>query len=353
MTNLLHSNFSCSAITHDIHFWLGEETSQDEAGIAAYKTVELDEGLGGGPVQYREVQGNESSAFLALFKKSGGLEYLPGGVESGFRHVDRDSYTTRLLMVKGKRTVRVREVPLSNASLNTGDVFILDTGLKIFVYNGATANRHEKAKGIDVANKIRNEERGGRAEIFMLDEDPNNSEFWTPLGGQITVTNPGEPDAHADASPSRLFQVSDANGFTEVALHDNRLKRDLLSSDDVFIVDVGNKLYVWVGKKASASERRESMAHAMQYIAQNGYPNNTPIERVSDGGETPTFKAEFVMWNPPQPLSFGARPSSGVAATQADKQLTTPSPPMGLVGLRVHILTTPFAPGLSAVCVLL
>src|SRR5512142_2160260 len=41
---------------HDVFFWLGAHTSQDEAGTAAYKTVELDEFLHGAAVQHREVQ---------------------------------------------------------------------------------------------------------------------------------------------------------------------------------------------------------------------------------------------------------------------------------------------------------
>lgn len=47
----------------------------------------------------------------------------------------------------GKRTVRVTEVSTVPASLNKGDVFILDAGFKIYIFNGPTSNLYEKAKG--------------------------------------------------------------------------------------------------------------------------------------------------------------------------------------------------------------
>ena len=39
-----------------------------------------------------------------------GVRYLDGGVASGFHHVDPDNVEKKLLHIKGKRNVRVRQV---------------------------------------------------------------------------------------------------------------------------------------------------------------------------------------------------------------------------------------------------
>lgn len=52
----------------------GDFCSQDESGSAAIFTVQMDDFLGGKPIQYREVQGYESKTFLGYFKS--GIKYM-------------------------------------------------------------------------------------------------------------------------------------------------------------------------------------------------------------------------------------------------------------------------------------
>jgi hypothetical protein len=111
-------------------FRLGKESSQDEIGVAAYKAVELDDLLDDGPVQHREVQGYESALFQSYFVK--GIQYMEGGIASGFRQVKPDEYKPRLFQVRRTRkAVRAFEVPVKASSLNHGDVFILDAGVSL------------------------------------------------------------------------------------------------------------------------------------------------------------------------------------------------------------------------------
>eukprot|EP00118_Oscarella_pearsei_P028746 m.2821 g.2821 ORF g.2821 m.2821 type:complete len:815 (+) comp8926_c0_seq1:165-2609(+) len=287
-----------------IHFWLGKETSQDEAGVAAYKTVELDDFLGGYPVQHREVQFHESAQFLSYF--SSGVKYLEGGVDTGFKKVDLpNQYRVRLLQVKGRRHVRVYEVPKEAASLNKGDVFVLDTYQQIYVWNGSQSSRLERAKGVEVARSIRDTEHAGRAQIHIFDEDGSHVEtFYKVLGSKESKIKVSEAttdeDAFSRSNQARpvLYKVSDASGKLEVTeVSKAPLKQAMLDENDCFILDYGiSGIFAWIGKKATKAERDAAMKTAQGFIKEKGYPNHIPVTRIVQKGEVSVFKQAFTDW---------------------------------------------------------
>ena len=130
-----HKDDDAEKLEYDVYFWLGLESTTDERGTAAYKTVELDDLLDGVPIQHREVMMHESAQFKGLFKA---VSYLKGGVASAFNHVEPNAYISKLLHVKkvGK-TTSIIEVPCKRDSLNEGDAFVLDTGATIYVWAGS------------------------------------------------------------------------------------------------------------------------------------------------------------------------------------------------------------------------
>lgn len=54
----------------------GDACTTDESGAGAIFSVQMDDFLGGKPIQYREVQGYESKTFVGYFKS--GLKYMVG-----------------------------------------------------------------------------------------------------------------------------------------------------------------------------------------------------------------------------------------------------------------------------------
>jgi len=282
-----------NALLWDVHFWLGEYTTQDEAGTAAYKTVELDDLLGGAPVQHREVMGHESDLFLSYFKNQ--IKLLSGGVDTGFKIVKPEEYKPRLLHLKGKKKIRVTQVELSRDSLNSGDVFVLDAGLKVYQWNGKKAGPSEKQKGAQLGRAIADERRG-RAKVFVLEEGDKEPEFWSLLGGEgyIKSAEEGGDDNEAEKGGVKsLFHLSDASGsmqFKQIATG-AQCKKSLLNSDDVFILDTGAEVFAWIGKGASVDEKAKALSFAQDYLKNFNRPAYLPISRILEGSENAVFHA--------------------------------------------------------------
>jgi len=302
----------------DVHFWLGETTSQDEAGTAAYKTVELDDFLGGDPVQHRECSGHESSMFLSYYPQ--GIRLLNGGIASGFNHVEPEAYDTRLLWIKGKKNIRVVQVPIELKSLNSGDVFILDTGMLLYQYQAKGAGKNEKHQAGKLQQMIDDERKGKPEKLFFCQSDKIDDTMQTFFsyfqedlkgedikeGTEVPVTKVQEmldliptgaggcDEAWEKKSDKVLLQLSDESGtleFKEVAK--GTISKSLLVSEDVFVFDVGNEVFVWVGNGASGTEKASGMKYANQYLADYDRPSWLPVTQIFEGGENEVFEGSF------------------------------------------------------------
>ncbi|KAB0391714.1 hypothetical protein E2I00_009357 [Balaenoptera physalus] len=261
-----------SILSQDIHFWIGKDSSQDEKSCVAIYTTQLDDYLGGSPVQHREVQCHESDTFRGYFKQ--GIIYKKGGVASGMKHVETNTYDVkRLLHVKGKRNIRATEVEMSWDSFNRGDVFLLDLGKVIIQWNGPESSSRERLKAMLLAKDIRDRERGGRAKIGVIEGDkeaasPELMKVLQDTLGRHSIIKPAVPDEIIDQqqkSNITLYHVSDSAGqlaVTEVATRP--LVQGLLNHDDCYILDQsGTKIYVWKGRGATKVEKQMAMSKAL------------------------------------------------------------------------------------------
>jgi hypothetical protein len=49
------------------------------------------------------------------------------------------------------------------------------------------------------------------------------------------------------------------------------------------------KIFVWVGKKANAEEKRMAMQYAQSYLNAHKRPSTLPVTRILESGETDSF----------------------------------------------------------------
>jgi gelsolin len=310
---------------HDIFFWLGSKTTQDEAGTAAYKTVELDEFLHGVAVQHRETQLHPSEEFLSLFPR---LSIRKGGVRSGFHHVDcqqRPADITTLLRIfkhpsptpaDHGHSIVVHEVEPTWQSLDDADVFVLEKDGKIWVWQGKDCSPMEKAKAAQVVNDLT---LAKHIDVEVLSQTEARSRVVVDLLGGKDIDqfsfHSGRPIYAAthhddDKTPSRprrllrvLNEVSGGQVRFELDKEGDSIQLSDLDSNDIFIFDTGKKIWVWEGAQAARAKRdawKFSTGSYLRYLQQHSRAPDviatTPVAKVVEGYENAAFFKAIALY---------------------------------------------------------
>lgn len=177
--------------------------------------------------------------------------------------------------------------------------------MTLFQWNGEKSSKAERAKGLEVIRDIRDKERGGKAKIVVIEDGKDDAEeFFKELGGKGPIKEAVDDDAEYENKKNatmKLYKVSDASGSLKIEeAGSHPLKKDMLDSNDCFILDTAQQLFVWIGKKANKNEKNSAWTFAQKFITDKKYPAHTPCTRIPEGGETAIFIQQFANWPKPE-----------------------------------------------------
>ncbi|KAG2482921.1 hypothetical protein HYH03_018200 [Edaphochlamys debaryana] len=292
-------------LRHHVHFWLGRDTTADEAGSVAIFAQQLDDSLGGGPVQFRQPQGSESPEFLRLFPR---LKIMTGGYATGFKDAAaaKGSLPVRLYQIKSpsRTCVQVFEVPCGLASLNHGDCFLLEDGgaRQLWVWHGSSANIREKTRAIETANAFK---EGTGIKLAVLDDGDGVSgealAFFQRLGCKAPPEAAAIKDAEADKpppaalAPPQLFKVDGGgSGFSQVGSEGQPLHRAALEPGAQLVLLAAGCIWVWTGHECA--KPAAPLQVGGRFASSRGLPPSALVKAVKARFEPGLFTTYFADW---------------------------------------------------------
>ncbi len=184
------------------------------------------------------------------------------------------------------RLVRVPEDLLNE--FGYGDCYLVDTGMVIYLWCGSKATVDERFIGA-VTSVWRDQDRKGAARLITVEEGKEPPEFLDLFGGKITVTDMDTEGilkkVVLEQHEFKLFRMNIVGGvhlFVEVPR-----AQSSLTSDDVYILDTFDDIYIWRGQSSTGREKFHAMLIARRYDAERAGAQE--IILVEEGEETKEF----------------------------------------------------------------
>lgn len=309
-------------LSWEIYFWIGSATTLDKKACAAIHAVNLRNFLGARCRTIREEQGDESDEFLALFDND--IVYIEGGrTSTGFFTIEDSQFSTRLYVIHNDETaLHLEPVKIDYGTLDVENVYLLDAGLKLFLWYGKKARNTVKSKSRLLAEKINKNERKSKSEIYMEVQGNESAEFLKLLGLEDLANKTQVRSVAAEWKPRspRLYVIQLGLGYLEMPqpeIPQQKLVHTLLNSKSVYLLDCHSDLFVWFGKKSTRLVRAAAIKLSQELFAMIKRPQFAMIARIQEGTENQVFKSKFTGWEEVIAVDF-TRTAQSVARTGAD-----------------------------------
>ena len=185
---------------------------------------------------------------------------------------------------------------------STGDVYLVDDDKTIFVWIGSKASVDEKTAGAAQARTL-DQQRGGAAKIITVDENQEPSAFLTlinPMGAMKVVEKNIAKTLLKDVDTGDwagfeewkniLYRVSseEFEGINSMKMIQVPFVKDSLDSEDCYVADLGNKVYIWQGRACNVKEKVKAGQWARNIDAERAGSQN---ERIFEEGDDSEFLA--------------------------------------------------------------
>ena len=231
-------------------------------------------------------EGSETRHFLSLLK---GQFLVMNGKE------DSPRKETSLFQLRGSfhTNMKTLECLVSASYLYSGDVFILKTPQKIFIWHGNKSNTNLKNTAPFVAKKITSQ-----LEIISIEEGAEPEEFWEAIGGNNEYISYEDPKKNK----VRFWVCENVNKTYKCYELANFVQSELTKKRQA-ILDRYTEVIVWLGKETSEEDKKIVTDLALEYVEKSNKPfgdkrdpSSCNVFLVNQDEEPLRFTQYFQSW---------------------------------------------------------
>lgn len=186
--------------------------------------------------------------------------------------------------------------------LSNGDAYLIDTGDVIYAWLGNKCTPDEKETAAVEAQNF-DKERNGNAKIVTYDQGDEGADLMKLINGFRVVTankartflidvTTGSYAGHMDHVDT-LYRVSreEFGDINTMKFFEVPFEEASLDSEDCFIADKGDAIYVWQGNTCNIQEKVKAMQWARKFDVDRAGAQKVTVFREDDPEDNKKFRA--------------------------------------------------------------